>query len=149
MQLVACQFDIAWEDREANVRKVTAMLQARPPAEGSLIVLPEMFAVGFSMNVANVAEEPNGPTTQFLMQVAREHRWWLIGGVPVRTKDGAAQNTAVVASPDGRVAARYAKLHPFALGGEREHYRAGEDVVSVTCGEFVVAPFVCYDLRFP
>jgi predicted amidohydrolase len=149
MQLVACQFDIAWEDREANVRKVRAMLQAKRPAEGSLIVLPEMFAAGFSMNAAKVAEGADGPTTQFLIDIARDHRAWVIGGVPVRTAVGAAQNTAIVTSPDGRVAARYVKLHPFALGGEREHYRAGDDIVTVACGEFVVAPFVCYDLRFP
>jgi predicted amidohydrolase len=149
MQLVACQLDIAWEDREANVRKVRAMLLPQRPPEGSLIVLPEMFAAGFSMNVAKVTEEPDGPTTRCLIDLARDHRSWVIGGVPVRTTDGAAQNTAVVTSPDGRIAGRYAKLYPFALGGEREHYRAGDDVVTITCGEFVVAPFVCYDLRFP
>src|SRR4051794_20973446 len=126
MQLVACQLDIAWEDREANLSKVRAMLAARRTLPGSLpetlIVLPEMFAVGFSMNDKEVAEAEDGPTSQFLSELAKANRSWVIGGVPVRGADGCARNTAVVASPVGSVVARFAKLHPFALGGERDHY---------------------------
>ena len=149
MQLLACQLDIAWEDRETNLRTVCAMLDAQRPTPGSLIVLPEMFGVGFSMNVSRVVEAPDGPTAKCLAKLSVTHRSWVIGGVPVRDASGRAQNTAVVASPDGKVVARYAKLHPFSLGGERDHYAAGDAVVTVQCGEFQVAPFVCYDLRFP
>jgi predicted amidohydrolase len=149
MQLLACQIDTAWEDRETNLRAVRAMLQAKRPAPGSLVVLPEMFAVGFSMNVQRVVEAHDGPTVLFLGEIARAYQSWVIGGVPMNGQAGRAQNTAIVASPDGTIIARYAKLHPFALGGEREHYVAGDEVVIVRCGEFNVAPFVCYDLRFP
>src|SRR6476620_7253162 len=117
MQLLACQLDIAWEDRETNLRTVRAMLDAQRPTPGSLVVLPEMFGVGFSMNVSRVVEAPDGPTVKFLAELSVTHRSWVIGGVPVRDARGRAQNTAIVVSPDGKVVARYAKLHPFALGG--------------------------------
>jgi omega-amidase len=149
MQLLACQLDIAWEDRETNLRTVRAMLDSQRPAPGSLIVLPEMFAVGFSMNAQRIVEAHDGPTVKFLSEIAATHRSWVIGGVPVRDERGRAQNTAVVTGPDGKIAKRFAKLHPFGMGGERDHYAPGDDVAVVQCGEFKLAPFVCYDLRFP
>src|SRR5207245_1021515 len=74
---------------------------------------------------------------------------FLIGGAAMQGRDGRARNKALVFSPSGELLAFYAKMQPFTLGGEAEHYVAGERPVTFRWGEAVVSPFICYDLRFP
>ena len=63
--------------------------------------------------------------------------------------DGRSRNQSVTFSPEGKDIARYSKLHPFTLGGESAAYAAGTQVHTFQCGLWNVAPFICYDLRFP
>jgi len=149
VQVIGCQFDIAWEDKQANFDQVRALLRNANVETGSLIVLPEMFATGFSMNVAKIAEPPQGPTQQFLSQLAQDTRAYIVGGVATTNGDGRGRNEALVIDPSGQEILRYCKLHPFSLGGEDKHFARGEATCSFTWGHFHVAPFVCYDLRFP
>jgi predicted amidohydrolase len=149
MQVIGCQHDIVWEDKPANHARVKELLQTVSVQPGALVVLPEMFATGFSMNVERIAEGPDGPTHRFLAETAREHQAYVVGGVVSRDADGRGRNEAVVFGPDGREVARYCKLHPFSFGGETAHYAAGQETVVFDCGPFAIAPFVCYDLRFP
>ena len=149
MQVFAVQFDIAWEDKAANFAKVRALLAATPPAPDSLVVLPEMFATGFSMNLAVTRQRAEREDEAFLASLAREHRAHVLGGVVSPGEQAMGRNEAVVFSPDGALLARYTKIHPFSLGGEAQGHAAGTDIVSFACGGFTVAPFVCYDLRFP
>ncbi len=151
MKIIGLQLDTVWENKAANHAKVLALLdEARPPA-GSLVVLAEMFATGFSMNVAAIHDSDSRETQDFLSRTAVEREIYLLGGVV--TKDAVpssyGRNEAVVYAPDGRELARYCKLHPFALGGEAEHYVAGNELCLFQWQEFTVAPFICYDLRFP
>lgn len=149
MQVVACQLDLVWENKTVNQGRVLSLLRRVPVQPDSLIVLPEMFATGFSMDVARIGEPADGPTTRFLASVAIQLRSHVVAGVAVRGDDGRGRNEAVVVGPDGTVAARYCKLHPFSYAGETAHYAPGGDVVTFRCGPFTVAPLVCYDLRFP
>jgi omega-amidase len=149
MQVVAVQFDVAWEDKPANFEKVRQLLAQVAPEKDALVVLPEMFATGFSMNTASIAEPYGGQTETFLAETAREFGVYLIGGAAVRGKDGQARNKALVFSPTGELLSFYAKMRPFTPGGEAEHYVAGDKPVAIRWGECTVSPFVCYDLRFP
>jgi predicted amidohydrolase len=149
MQIVACQLDIAWEDKPANFARARALLAGAGLRPGALVVLPEMFATGFSMHVDTIAEADDGPTHGFLAELAREYRALVIGGVVTRAADGRGHNNAVVFGPDGTLVARYAKMHPFSFAGETKHYQAGERIVTFPWHDLTVAPFVCYDLRFP
>jgi predicted amidohydrolase len=147
---VACvQFDISWENKEVNYAKVLALLKTANIARGSLVLLPEMFACGFSLSVAAVVEEQGGATEQFLARTAREFGIYLLGGVVVRGANGKGRNECVTFSPEGKLLARYCKMQPFTLGGETACYEAGPAPVVFNCGELLVAPFICYDLRFP
>jgi predicted amidohydrolase len=143
------QLDIAWEDKPANFARVEALLRAAAPTPGSLIVLPEMFATGFSMNVAAIAEEPGGRTGRFLSDLARATGCVVLAGVVTKGASGRGRNEAVACAPDGAELGRFCKLHPFTLGGEADHYERGAGPVLFPWGGFNVAPFVCYDLRFP
>ena len=71
--IACCQFDMAWEDKPANYRTATDMVRAANLPAGSLLVLPEMFATGFSMNAAKIAEPPGGPTFEFVASMALHH----------------------------------------------------------------------------
>ena len=147
---VAClQIDIAWENKQANCAKVISLLRSAKIPRGSLVLLPEMFACGFSMNVAGMAEEQGGASEQFLANTAREFGIYLLGGVVVRGADAKGRNECVTFSPEGKLLARYCKMQPFTLGGETACYEAGAAPMVFACGEISVAPFICYDLRFP
>lgn len=149
MKIAAVQLDIAWEDKAANFARVRALLAAAPPEPDSLIVLPEMFACGFSMNLAVTRQDATREDETFLAALAREHRAFVLGGVVSPTAGEMGCNDAVVFSPAGTPLARYTKIHPFSLGGEAQGHAAGAEIVTFECGGFKVAPFVCYDLRFP
>ena len=126
-----------------------SLLSAAAIAPGSLVLLPEMFATGFSMNLAAIAEEQGGVTEQFLVATAREFGVFLLGGIVMRGARGRGRNQCVTFSPEGKLLARYCKMQPFTLGGETACYEAGDAPVVFQCGEISVAPFICYDLRFP
>lgn len=149
MRVLAVQPDIAWEDKAANFAHVEALLAAAQVPAGSLIVLPEMFATGFSMNVAGIAESPDGPTQRFMKGLAQKYRATVIAGVVTAAEDGRGLNQAVVIGPDGGEVARYTKMHPFSFAGENEHYAPGDQVVTFPVGGFTAAMQICYDLRFP
>jgi predicted amidohydrolase len=149
MKLACCQFDIAWEDKAANHDRVAGMLRAAALPAGSLALLPEMFATGFSMKVAGIAEDTHGPTHTFLSQLSRELKLNLLAGVVRTGPNGKGMNEAVAFDVAGMELARYQKLHPFTYAGEDAHYAAGEKIVTFAWNDFNVAPFICYDLRFP
>ena len=149
MLVVGCQFDIVWEDKPANFAQVRKLLATSAIEKGSLIVLPEMFATGFSLAVDEIAEETGGPTHEFLADLARQWQSYVIGGIVARDRDGRGLNRALVMGPGGELVAEYTKLHPFSFGGETGCYAAGSEVVVADVGEFRTAIAICYDLRFP
>lgn len=149
MKVFALQLDIAWENKAANYAKVEELLaNARPPAD-SLVMLPEMFATGFTMNAETMAETYGGETEKFLSQSAKANGIWIVAGVAMRGRDGSCRNKALVFSPAGELNAFYAKRRLFTPGGESEHYVPGEKPVVFRCQECTAAPLICYDLRFP
>jgi omega-amidase len=149
MKIFCVQGDIVWENQTANYARVRQLLAAETLPAGALVLLPEMFSTGFSMNVAAVAEGGPSATEEFLAQTARELGVFILGGLVTRCADGRGRNQAVAFSPAGKEVARYQKIQPFTLGGESQHYAAGKEIVTFAWQHMVVAPFICYDLRFP
>ncbi len=148
MKVAAIQTDIAWQDPAANFAACRPLLHAAAADGARLLVLPEMFACGFSMDTNTVAEPPDGPSATFLRAEARALGAWLAGSVPIR-RPGAPlpHNTLVLAGPAGELHT-YAKVHPFTYQGEHEHYAAGTELVTVGVEGLRLSLFVCYDLRF-
>jgi predicted amidohydrolase len=149
MKIFLGQHDIVWEDKAATCARVRTLLTRANVTPGALVILPEMFATGFSMDVAGIAEGSERVAETFLQNTAREFQAYVMGGVVNLNSDGRGRNEAVVFGPDGREVARYCKTQPFAPGGEAQHYVAGPGPQLFDCGGVTVAPFVCYDLRFP
>ena len=149
MRIHCVQMDIEWEAKPANFFCAQKLLQAARPEAGSLVLLPEMFATGFSMNVAGIAEAEGGATEQFLVALARDLKCTMIGGVVRLGPDGMGRNRALAIGPNGEKLADYAKLHPFSFGEESQHYRGGAGITPFAWQGATVLPTICYDLRFP
>jgi predicted amidohydrolase len=147
MRVAAVQHDIVWEDADQTRARVRPRIAAAAADGARLIVLPEMFATGFSMRPERIAEDEGGPSEQFLLEQAATHDAYLVGSIAQRGPDGNYRNNAVVARPDGSVH-RYAKIHPFSYAGEHERYAAGTQFLTVDLDGLRVSVFVCYDLRF-
>jgi predicted amidohydrolase len=149
MHVYCVQLNSAWENKNESFARARRLLAHTRIEKDSLILLPEMFATGFSMNVNKIAEEPNGPTHQFLAAIARETHSTVLGGLVRKNPDGKGANRCLVISPTGITLADYAKLHPFTFGEEAKHYAAGNDLLTVPLNAFTACPTICYDLRFP
>jgi len=149
MKVYCCQTDIAWEDKNRNFASARKLIDSAKPEPRSLVLLPEMFATGFTMNVPGIAEGTKSETADFLAQTAREFSIYLLGGIVTTAPDTRGRNQSVVFNPQGAEIARYSKMQPFSLGGEAKNYAAGDDVVIFDWEGVKVATFVCYDLRFP
>jgi predicted amidohydrolase len=149
MWIAAVQFDTRWEDRKGSHARARELIAGAAVPRGALVVLPEMFDVGFSMNTA--ITDPGAPSASdaFLRDVAREKGAAVLAGVVARTTDGRLANEAVAFGPDGRELVRYRKRQPFTPPGEHIHYPAGSVGCAFEWDGVKIAPFVCYDLRFP
>ncbi len=143
------QFDIVWEDREANFARVADLLRTTDISPGDLVILPEMFDSGFSLNIERTGDGEDR-TLDFLASLARTHRAFVQGGRTVLEPDGShATNRAPVLSPEGDLLCEYAKIHPFSFGREGERFVAGGVLTSFAWSSLTCAPAICYDLRFP
>ncbi len=148
MKTYGVQMNISWEDKRANFERVESLLRANKPEPQSLVVLPEMFATGFSMNARAICEEADGETEKFLRNLARQFGAYLTAGI-VATTPKRGYNQSVTFDPQGVVISRYNKIQTFTPGGESDNYDAGTAVTTWKWGELTISPFVCYDLRFP
>ena len=149
MQLHLFQTNIAWENPQRNRDALRTQIENLKPSPGDLLMLPEMYATGFSMNAEETAEETgkSQPNTDFLLQSAHTTGCCIIGGVA--TKSGRRFfNEAIAAFPDGKVA-RYRKYQPFTAGGESDVFSAGDTLLTFDWRQWCVGLTICYDLRFP
>ena len=149
MKVFGCQFEVGWENKSANLEKAEALLAQASLSPGALVVLPEMCLSGFSMNTGAIAEPAGGESELRLAKLARHHGVYLQAGLVCLGPDGRSRNQSVTFSSEGQEIARYSKLHPFTPGGESAAYTAGTQIQTFACGDWLVAPFICYDLRFP
>lgn len=149
MKIYCVQHDIAWEERRPNFVRVEAMLAAAKPERGSLVLLPEMFASGFSLNVPAIREGRDRATERFLGKMAKQFGIFLLGGLVTTKTNGKGSNQCVVYDPSGVEIARYTKLQPFTFGGESAKFDPGRGVTLFDWQGFKVSPFICFDLRFP
>ncbi len=147
MRVAAIQHDIVWEDGPATRARLLPMIKTAADGGAQLIALTEMYATGFSMDPARVAEPEGGPNEQFLREQAAANRAWLVASIAQTRAEGRPRNVAVIAGPDGELH-RYAKIHPFSYAGEDEKYDAGSELITRRLDGLAVTPLVCYDLRF-
>jgi predicted amidohydrolase len=146
MKIALIQTSLAWENPTENrshlAQKITGFME-----DVDLIVLPEMFASGFTMNPKAVAETMRGETVSWLQHLAKAKNCAITGSLIIE-EDGRYYNRLVFVFPNGDIKT-YDKRHLFTLAGEDKFYTAGTEKLIVEYRGFKICPLVCYDLRFP
>jgi len=159
MKVAALQ-TVSTPDVDRNLEVAARLIAEAAQLGADLVALPEYFCLMGRLDDDKlaIAEAPGrGPIQDFLAAQAKSHGLWLIGGtLPLRCADPArARNACCVYAPDGRLAARYDKIHLFRYDNGRESYdearvlEAGCEPVALQAGPLRVGLSVCYDLRFP
>jgi omega-amidase len=143
------QTDLHWHDPAANRAALAQQLETAldQPGLTDLIVLPEMFTTGFSMDAAAQAEPADGPTLAWLREQAARYNAVVTGSVML-TEGGRYYNRLLWVRPDGSYS-QYDKRHLFRMAGEHEVYAAGTAPLVEEWRGWRIRPLVCYDLRFP
>lgn len=144
------QTGLHWENMQANIKMLTEKLNDHTEL-GHVIVLPEMFTTGFTMQPALFAENMNGNAVQWLQKTAKEKKSIITGSVIVKEENNQTisyYNRLIWMQPDG-IMGYYDKRHLFSMAGEDQHYTQGEKRVLFSVGGWKIFPLICYDLRFP
>ena len=145
LRVLLVQPDVVWHNAGENLSRIESVLSRSEAAD--LIVLPEMFTTGFTMEPALVAESPDGRTFDWMRGQAAAHDASVVGSVVV-AEHGAFYNRLLWVRPDGS-AESYDKHHLFRMSGEHERYVPGGQRLIVDWRGWRVCPLVCYELRFP
>ncbi|HLN21006.1 MAG TPA: amidohydrolase [Bacteroidales bacterium] len=145
MRISIIQPDLKWEDRYYNLQHLSEMMHPLS-GETDLVILPEMFTTGFTMN-RSISEEPEGKTFIWMQETSQKAKFALCGSYPV-TENGRYYNRFVFIIPEGK-SWYYDKRHLFSYGKENNYYEKGQSRVTFTYNDFRIIPFICYDLRFP
>ena len=146
LRLALVQGPLVWPDSAANLNYFASLLA--DVADVELVLLPEMFNSGFTMDSASQAEPEMGPTTQWLLQQAQRLNAVVCGTLIVKVGEDDYRNRLIWARPDGSLA-HYDKRHLFRMAGEHQHFTAGEQQLQVELKGWRIRPLICYDLRFP
>lgn len=146
MKTVLIQSSLVWENPTENRTYFEAKIKS---IEGAvdLIVLPEMFTSGFTMNPSAVAETMDGETVNWMKDLAKAKDCAITGSLVIE-ENGNFYNRLLFVFPSGEIQ-HYDKRHLFTLAGENKVYTGGNDKLIVEFRGFKICLLICYDLRFP
>ncbi len=145
LNIQTVQAEIIWEDPKANFQHFNHLLSSST-ANVDLIILPEMFSTGFTMNPSQVADFAPS-TIEWMATKAKEKDAVLTGSIVVKDK-GQYYNRLIWMEPNGQYK-YYDKRHLFGLAGEDKVYSPGQELKIFECKGWKICPLICYDLRFP
>ena len=146
LNIAILQANLHWENSSENLVMFDELLQ-QISEKTDLIILPEMFSTGFSMNAENLAETMNGKSVEWMKKKAGELDSAITGSLII-TENGNYYNRLFFVYPDGSYKT-YDKRHTFTLAKEDETYTAGKERLVVDFKGWKICPLICYDLRFP
>ncbi len=145
LNITIVQSNLVWENIDSNLEnfsKKTAKIQ-----NSDLIILPEMFNTGFSMNSKKLAEKPNGKSLKWLINLAKEKKSAVIASLIIE-ENQEFFNRLYFILPNGDLHF-YNKRHLFRMANEHNFYSPGTEELIINYKNWRIKPLVCYDLRFP
>lgn len=146
LTITLIQSDLYWENKEANLLHFENQILAIKQAT-QVVILPEMFSTGFSMQPALLAEKMDGATVLWMKKMASEKKIIITGSVIIE-EEGCYYNRLLWVLPNGQIG-YYDKRHRFAFAGEDQHYKAGNKRFITSVNGWKINLQICYDLRFP
>ncbi|MDG4716007.1 amidohydrolase [Winogradskyella marincola] len=144
LNVALLQTTLAWENPKANRTHIEDKVSS---ITADLIVLPEMFSSGFTMNASEVAETMNGETITWLKALSKTKNAAIVGSLVIKENEN-YYNRLIFVEPNGTLTT-YDKRHTFTLANEHKVYTAGTKKIIIDYKGFKICPLVCYDLRFP
>jgi len=146
LKICLIQVDITWEDKKKNMLKYSDIFRKLKDSP-ELIVLPEMFLTGFTMNYIEMAEDMEGETISWMRKMAGQYNSVITGSL-IYTENQKVYNRLIWMKPSGDCE-YYDKRHLFTMGGEKEIFSPGNKHLIVDLNGWRICPLICYDLRFP
>jgi predicted amidohydrolase len=146
LNVTLIQTELDWENIPANLSRFEKLVQ-RIEADTDLIVLPEMFSTGFSMNADRLAETMQGDSPAWMRAASEKLHTDMVASIMIR-EDDRFYNRLLWAKPEGELIV-YDKRHLFRMTGEHDVYTSGDQNVLAELKGWKIRPFICYDLRFP
>ena len=146
MKIALIQSNLYWEDASKNRNNFESKIN-QVNSEVNLIVLPEMFSTGFTMNASAVAETMQGETVLWMQSIATQKNAAITGSVVI-VENEKYYNRMLFVFPSGEIQ-YYNKRHLFSLAGEDQTYTSGTQKVVIDYLNWKICLQVCYDLRFP
>ncbi len=146
LKITIIQTDLVWENPIAN-RKIFSDKFEDISEVTDLIVLPEMFTTGFTMDVKPLAEDESGTSVSWMVSEAKKYNTAITGSLII-SENGFYYNRLFFVFPDGKYTT-YDKRHTFTLAREHKTFASGENQLIVTYKGWKIYPLICYDLRFP
>jgi predicted amidohydrolase len=145
LKVTLVQAELIWEDIESNIAGFDHWLDGIQDTH--LIVLPEMFSTGFTMNAENLAQGMNGDSVHWIKAKSRQKNADIVGSIIIK-ENHKFFNRLLWAKPNGEMFT-YDKKHLFRMAGEEQVYHPGDKPITVELRGWKIRPFICYDLRFP
>jgi predicted amidohydrolase len=146
MKVSLVQFSPEWENPEVNTRKIDELMGNQ--IDSDLLIFPELTLTGFTMNSHLFAEEIDGISIQYFIELARKNKINIIAGF-IEKYENKLFNTAIHFDRSGLICARYRKIHPYSYAGEDKYYNDSREIVITKVDGKLVGLSICYDLRFP
>lgn len=146
LKITTFQAYLFWENIDKNLKNLSLRLSSIRE-KTDLLVLPEMFSTGFTMNADALAEEPGGRTMQWMHEQAERFNCVVTGSLIIK-ENGNYYNRLIWMRQDGTYE-KYDKRHLFGLGKEDDIYTPGKERLVVELNDWKICPAICYDLRFP
>ena len=146
LTITTIQANLYWEDKAANLQMFEEKIR-NIKEKTEIVVLPEMFSTGFSMQAEKLAEKMDGPTLAWMKKLSAERRIIITGSLIIE-EEGHFYNRLIWMLPNGQYGV-YDKRHLFAYGSEDQHFTSGNKRLIASVKGWKVNLLVCYDLRFP
>lgn len=146
LKITTFQGYLFWENIDQNLKNIALRLSSGIRENTELIILPEMFNTGFTMNTS-LAEPMNGKTMNWMQQIAQKYNSVVTGSLMI-SENGSYYNRLIWMQADGTFS-YYDKRHLFTMGKEHETFTAGTERLIVELKGWKICPMICYDLRFP
>ncbi|VAX19841.1 hypothetical protein MNBD_IGNAVI01-251 [hydrothermal vent metagenome] len=142
------QYSPVWEEPELTIRKIDKLLYSYNLEDIDLLVFPEMSLTGFTSKSHEFAEELDGVSFRYFMELSRNTKTEIFAGL-IERYDNDIFNSLIHFDSNGLIRVRYRKIHSFSLAGENKNFSSGDTSTTTRIGKITFGLSICYDLRFP
>lgn len=148
MKIGLVQYSPAWENPNETIEKLDSIIENTNLKDISLLIFPEMSLTGFTMSSKQFAEEIDGVSFTYFMQLSRRLKKHIFAGI-IEKDEKEIYNSLIHFDDKGLIRILYRKIHPFSFAKEDKNFNAGNETIITKIENITFGLSICYDLRFP